>query len=90
MIKDEKPLVSDDLDELINKMQENTETNINQREQRISNLEATKADLENQNQSLPNRINELVNQNQSLPNRKELQGETMTYEEFSNIWKHVN
>jgi Protein kinase domain len=69
MVEDEKPLVSDDLDELINKMQENTETNINQREQRISNLEATKADLENQNQSLQNRINELENQNNSRQNR---------------------
>jgi hypothetical protein len=69
MIKDEKPLVSDDLDELINKMQENTETNINQREQRISNLEATKADLENQNNSRQNRINELENQNNSRQNR---------------------
>jgi hypothetical protein len=69
MIEDEKPLVSDDLDELINEMQDNTETKINQREQRISNLEATKADLENQNNSRQNRINELENQNNSRQNR---------------------
>ncbi len=55
MIEDEKPLVSRDLDELINKMQENTETSINEREQRISNLEATKRQLENElNQRISN------------------------------------
>ncbi|MBD2543685.1 hypothetical protein [Planktothricoides raciborskii] len=69
IIKDEKPLVSRDLDELINKMQENTETSINELNQRISNLAAIKTDLENQNNSQQNRINELVNQNNSQQNR---------------------
>ena len=69
MIEDEKPLVSRDLDELINKMQENKETSINELNQRISNLEAIKTDLENQNNSRKNRINELVNQNNSQQNR---------------------
>jgi DNA repair exonuclease SbcCD ATPase subunit len=72
MVEGEKPLVSDDLDELIKEMQDNTETkinelnqkienaekNINELNQKISNLEATKTQLEEEKKSLQSRINE--------------------------------
>ncbi|WP_354635834.1 DUF1036 domain-containing protein [Planktothricoides raciborskii] len=83
MIEDEKPLVSRDLDELINKMQENTETSINEREQRISNLETTKTQLEKEKKQLEEKKKQLEEDKNSLQRRIN-EFEKYTYVNFCN------
>ena len=68
-IEDKEPLISGDLDELIEAMETETETNINELQQENSNLQATNRQLEQDKNSLQSRNAELREENESRQNR---------------------
>lgn len=85
IIEGEKPLIYFDLDELIKEMQKKTtslDNNLENLQAKIKELEETKGELKDKNNSLQNRINRI--NNNSLQNRINESKEDITYVNFCN------